>query len=107
MFLDIIYIILKSVSCPSIPFMGNIFLALLETYIYQVLQGTPHLMSFVGVVELWAGVVIMMGYSMSSSVVIGIFVPIILGSCKFMGINLGLLCMQLLGENQYCFLRLV
>ena len=62
--------------------MVPIFLAPLDTSSHPVLQGSPHLVSFHGVVVCWAGVVPVAGSSMSPEVVIWFVVPILIFSCK-------------------------
>ena len=64
MLLAIVYILLKSVSCPYILFMGLIFLVPLSTASHTFLQGLPHLVYFIGVGECWYGMVNTPGPSM-------------------------------------------
>ena len=70
MFLDIFYILLKSIYYSSILFMVPIFLAPLYTSSYPVLQGSPHMVSFLGAVSCWAGLFLIVVSSMIPEVVI-------------------------------------
>lgn len=76
MLLTILYILLNSVFCPSILFVGTIFLVSPATYPHPFLQAWPHLVSLLGVVARWSGEVIIMGSSIIPEVVIGFVVPL-------------------------------
>ena len=63
-------------------------------------------MYFLGVVAHWAGVVIVSVFSVSPAVVLEFAVALIFVGSGCICVNLGLDCLQLLGESQYCFLCL-
>ena len=95
MLLYIFYILIKSVSYPSIIFMGYILLAVIYTSSHPILQGLPHLVPLLGVVAFWSGMVMIAVSSMIIAVVLWLVDTIILVSCRFLscwvlGINLGL-----------------
>ena len=70
MLLDMVNIILESISRPSILFVVPIFLATLTISSHQGLQGISHMVSFLGVVAYWSGVFLIAGPSMSPVVVL-------------------------------------
>ena len=84
MLLDIVYILLKSVSSPSIIFMIPIFLATIDASSHLVHQVNLHMVYFLGVVVCWSGVVLIVGSSMIPALVILFVAPILLVGCRFL-----------------------
>ena len=98
--LTVFYSLLDSFSCTSIPFFGPISFVQLSNFSHPFLQGSPYLVSFLEVVARWYGVVIIAGCSTSSELVLGIVVPTLFLSRGFIGVHMGLECLQLLGDSQ-------
>ena len=96
MLLTIFYILLNSGSFPSILFMDSIFLAPLYTTSHLVLQGSRHMLSFFVVVVSWDSMVIIVGYSVSPSLVLGFVASLIFVINRFFGVYLVLECLKLL-----------
>ena len=97
MLLTIVYILLNSVYFPYILLVSTIFLAPLATSSHTVIQGRLHLLYFLEVVAHWAGVVIIAVCAMITTVAIGFLVSRIFVSSGFLGVHLGMECLQLLG----------
>ena len=66
--LDIVYILIKSVSHPSIIFMSMIFPVVFVPSPYPALQGCSYLVSSLGLAVGWAGMINNAGLSVSTAV---------------------------------------